>query len=404
LQNGGAGKLTLAAAMKLDLSQTNTHDSLQARGSGALEFALGPDLMPQFVRGKVTHEIVKGDGAFSSVAGERTELNCDLTPTEVKTFSVNFFQADKSLGALRVSGPFDINKQEGRLNLEIQSIDRQVLNLAGAARGWDFGASTLNATNAVDISQRGTVIAANGKLIGRQLGIRQGNQSTPPLDLDFNYQVTANLNDKTALIQLFNLKGQQGQNDLFRAALDKPMNLSWGQSQPGFKESSLQFTLSQLNVADWQLFLGSLPVSGKADAQLNLVAQQDGKQLKADLPAICLARPSTASRSWLRGTTRLTSPSARAAAASTSSPVSSISIAALRPTARVNATIGVEQKRPRLTPGVAKRASSAASARSQVATSWQPAAVATPCTSAMTGLGKRTIASIRSLHSANICS
>jgi len=82
LQNGGAGKLTLAAAMKLDLSQTNTHDSLQARGSGALEFALGPDLMPQFVRGKVTHEIVKGDGAFVSVAGERTELNCDLTPTK----------------------------------------------------------------------------------------------------------------------------------------------------------------------------------------------------------------------------------------------------------------------------------------------------------------------------------
>jgi len=59
-------------------------------------------------------------------------------------------------------------------------------------------------------------------------------------------------------------------------------------------------------------------------------------------------------------------------------PVSSISIAALRPTARVNATIGVEQKRPILTPGVANQASAAATARSQVATSWQPAAVATP--------------------------
>src|SRR5438128_3273179 len=233
LKNGAAGKLTLAAAMKLDQAQTNAHDSLQALGSGALDFALGADLLPQFVRGKVTHQILKGDGSFSGVAGERTELNCDVTATEVKTFSVSFFQADKLLGALRVSGPFDLHKQEGRLNLEIQSIDRQVLNLAGAARGWDFGNSTVNATNLIDFSQKASVIAASGKLTGRQLGIRQGKQATPPLDLDFDYQVTVNLNDKTTLLQKLDVAVKQHQNDLFRASLDKPMNLSWGQSQPG---------------------------------------------------------------------------------------------------------------------------------------------------------------------------
>ena len=56
------------------------------------------------------------------------------------------------------------------------------------------------------------------------------------------------------------------------------------------------------------------------------------------------------------------------------------------------ATIGVEQNNPILTPGVAKLAVSAAIARSQVATSWQPAAVAVPCTLATTGCGKATIA------------
>ena len=68
-------------------------------------------------------------------------------------------------------------------------------------------------------------------------------------------------------------------------------------------------------------------------------------------------------------------------------PVSSISMARLRPTARETATIGVEQNRPILTPGVANVASSAAIARSHVATSWQPAAVAMPCTRAITGCG-----------------
>ena len=51
--------------------------------------------------------------------------------------------------------------------------------------------------------------------------------------------------------------------------------------------------------------------------------------------------------------------------------------------------------------GVEKRAVSAAIARSQVATSWQPAAVAMPWTRAITGLGRVTIDVIRALHWAN---
>ncbi|PYM09916.1 MAG: hypothetical protein DME18_17250 [Verrucomicrobia bacterium] len=176
----------------------------------------------------------------------------------MKNFSIGFFQSDKPLGALRVTGPFDLNKVEGRLNLEVQSIDRQVLNLFGATRGWDFGNSTLNASSVIDISQKGAVIAENGKLNGRQLGIKQGKQSTPPLDVDFDHQITVNLNDKTALIQNLNLQGKQGQNELLRASLDRPMNLTWGAGQPGFKDSSLQLTVNKLNLADWRLFFGDL--------------------------------------------------------------------------------------------------------------------------------------------------
>src|SRR3984957_2654724 len=88
----------------------------------------------------------------------------------------------------------------------------------------------------------------------------------------------------------------------------------------------------------------------------------------------------------------------RAVAAEIGSPVSSISIACLRGTLRDSATIGVEQNRPISTPGVAKLAASEATARSQLATSWQPAAVAIPWTAAITGFGKLTIACIMVLH------
>jgi hypothetical protein len=285
LKNGGAGKLTLAAAMQMELAQGATRDVLQSKGSGAIDFALGTDLMPQTIKGQVTHEIVKAEGALRDFTGHRSQFNCDITATEVKNLGLEFRQADKLLGALKISGPFDINKREGRLKAEVLSIDRQVLNLAGAAHGWDFGNSTINATNLIEISQQGSVVAANGKLIGRQLGLKQGNQSTPPLDLDFEYQTTVNLNDKTALLQKLDLRGVQGQNELLRATLDRPMNVTWGQSQPGFKESSLQFVVSKLNLADLQPFLAGVSLAGKLDAQMNLLAQQDGRQLKSDLTA-----------------------------------------------------------------------------------------------------------------------
>jgi hypothetical protein len=59
----------------------------------------------------------------------------------------------------------------------------------------------------------------------------------------------------------------------------------------------------------------------------------------------------------------------------------------LRPTLRATGTAGVWQNQPALPPGSANAADSAATARSQVATSWQPAAVAIACTLATTTCG-----------------
>src|SRR6476469_3222265 len=82
----------------------------------------------------------------------------------------------------------------------------------------------------------------------------------------------------------------------------------------------------------------------------------------------------TAASRSATGTTRLTSPQSSAVAASIVSPVSSISITRFRATLRTTPTAGVEQKTPTLMPGSAKRAVSAATARSHIDTSWQPAA------------------------------
>ena len=79
-------------------------------------------------------------------------------------------------------------------------------------------------------------------------------------------------------------------------------------------------------------------------------------------------------------------------------PVTSMSKARLTETLRDSATAGVEQNRPTSMPETAKRAVSAAIARSQAATSWQPAAVAMPCTRAITGTGSAWIACMMALQ------
>src|SRR6516162_7423978 len=55
-------------------------------------------------------------------------------------------------------------------------------------------------------------------------------------------------------------------------------------------------------------------------------------------------------------------------------------------------------EKPEITPLTAKRASRAATARSHCATSWQPAAVAMPCTRAITGIGNRRSVNIMREH------
>ena len=82
-------------------------------------------------------------------------------------------------------------------------------------------------------------------------------------------------------------------------------------------------------------------------------------------------------------------------------PVTSMSKARLGETLRDRATDGVAQNRPTLMPDTAKRADAPATARSQLATSWQPAAVAMPCTRAITGTGKDWMACITREHCAN---
>src|SRR5207249_2422920 len=86
----------------------------------------------------------------------------EITPSEIKEAALIFEKAGKNVGQVRVSGPFSTEKKEGRLSVEISSIDKQVLNVASAKSGIDFGTTSINSTNIIEIGNAGTLVKVTG--------------------------------------------------------------------------------------------------------------------------------------------------------------------------------------------------------------------------------------------------
>ena len=277
LKNGATSKLTTAAAFKMTRP---TNDVLEAKSVGDIEFTLGQDLLPTTLKANVEQQILKAEGSLRDLAGHRSTLTGEVTPTEVKELAQRFYRDNQLLGELKAAGPLDLSKKEGRLKLEVASIDRQVLNLIGAPLGMDFGATTFNSVTELALTQGGSLIAANTRFNAAKFSVTQKGQTTPPLDLQLACNVTVNTADKSALVQAFTLDGTQNQRQILRGGLTRPMPLAWGNAAATTVDSAFELAVTDFNLAEWKAFLGEAISGGKLSANLNLASQQGGKQLK----------------------------------------------------------------------------------------------------------------------------
>jgi len=286
LGNGLTGRLGLGAAIKLDntpaaTSTNGARELLEAKLAGGFNLSLSGELKPQSVNGKLALDLATAPEAFRDLAGVGLALDCDISPTEIKQFALTFGQGGAILGQIAASGPLDLAKQEGQIKLEISSIDRRVLNLAGATLGIDFGPTTINASNEIVLASGGQLITASGRFGVNQLCISQKGVTTKPLDLQLNYNVALNQAEKSALVNNFTLTGTQNQEALLRGTLARPMKLSFGGASNAVEESAFDLVLTNLHLADWQAFIGDY--AGTASLTLNILAEQAGQKLKLDL-------------------------------------------------------------------------------------------------------------------------
>lgn len=285
LKNGAAGKLDLSALLAMDKTAPApaTPAAMQAKLNGSFTFDLTKDLKPANVKGNAAFAIEKATGDFADFAALAARLDCDATPTEVKQIALRFTQANTALGELRISGPFDAAKSEGRLNVAVLSLDRRVLNLFGAASGIEFGTTVLNSTNVIDLSKGGTLITASGQLDAASVRITRQGQTTPTLDLRCGYDVTVDRTAQSALLKTLNLTGMQESRLLLYGALSSPMTIAFGNASSAVGDAALNLAVTNLNLADWRAFAADLAPAGLANLKLKLLSQQAGKQLTFDL-------------------------------------------------------------------------------------------------------------------------
>jgi len=283
--SGIAGKLQLSTDVLFDkqLTAKSPQDRIETKANANFDFLISADLQPQNIKGSAELKVGTVKGAFNDLADLIATLNIEMTPTELKTVKLAFTQKGTSLGGLSVSGPFDPTKGEGTLAINIESIEKQVLNLGGAAMGLDFGNTRLNSTNSLRITQKFSQYTLNGQFNAQKLSIHKAELTMKPVDLSTTYSGSFNTNNNSGEINLFKLTGTQSGKSLIDAGLTEVLKISSKGTNWDIGKSAFYLKVNDLDLADWRAVLGKVAPAGKINVNLSASADNGGQQILADL-------------------------------------------------------------------------------------------------------------------------
>lgn len=284
-KNGQTGKLSVGASIKMENNPPAPKPSgaLAAKLNGEFSLALSPDLKPSSIQGKTRLDVTQASGVLAQAANLAANLDCNITAAEIQRLALTFQKGATPLGEVQVTGPFQMEKVEGRFAVKVLSIDKQLLNIAGEPFGLDFGSTTINATNQVELAGAGKVVNAGGLWNVNHFQVTRTSQTTPQLDLRADYSVSVDLNARNVVVRTLTLTGTQNGKPLLEGALSSPMSVNLGGGAAGAGDSDFRLTLSRLNLGDWQPFLRDKAPAGEINGALQLHTSQGGKMLDLGL-------------------------------------------------------------------------------------------------------------------------
>src|SRR4029077_10363742 len=264
LKNGQSGKLALGADINLDENPPAPGEKgiLQAKLSGNFTFTPTADLKAASIQGNTHLNVARAEGSLAQAATFGASLDCDVTPSEIKQVTLRFQKGETRLGEFLVHGPLNLETVEGHLTVELLNLDKNVLNLAGATSGLDFGPTTINSTNDIQFAKAGSALTIAGQFNLNKLQVTRTNLTTPPLDFRAEYNVGIDTAAGNALIRTLSLTGQQKGNQILKGELTSPMTIAWGNTANAVGDSTLNLAVTHLDLSDWKLFLGDVAPAG----------------------------------------------------------------------------------------------------------------------------------------------
>jgi hypothetical protein len=287
IANGQTGSATLAGAVNFeDHPPGATNALLQAKMDGNFSIGLSQDLKPSGTKGSAVLRIERAEGAIAQAAMLTADLQAEATPTEIKQVSLRFQRGAALLGQMLVSGPFSLEKTEGKLSINLLSVDRQLLDIIGAPQGIRFGTTTLRSTNQVELGNSGKVVSAVGRVDIEKLQVIRTNQTTPQLDLGLSYDTIVDLsqsNRMDVLLRALSLAGTQNGARFLEGTLTAPMLISKGGTNSALGDAAFNLAILGFDLANWKVFTGAILPEGRINAQFKLLARGGTDQLGFDL-------------------------------------------------------------------------------------------------------------------------
>jgi uncharacterized protein involved in outer membrane biogenesis len=282
VKNGSLGQMELAAQLAFDKAAQADAEAgtLRAKLDGKFVFTLTPELQPGAIQGETTFAVTQATGPMAELAALGARLDCELTPTEITEIALRFRKDEAELGGVRLTGPFVAEQMEGKLKLELLTLDRRVLNLFGAPAGIDFGTSAINAHADIELARGGQEISIAGRVDLAKLQLIQGAKISPTLDLRCDYAVAVDQGKEQAVVKFLTLSGLQNAQLFLQSTLASPLTIGWGDTNAAVADATLEIALKDWKLADWAAFIGDPAPTGLVNMALQLKSAESGQQLQ----------------------------------------------------------------------------------------------------------------------------
>lgn len=207
---------------------------------------------------------VQGEDLASYAAGFDTEVKIEADGRSAQLLPTVFYvrQKDKDLAKAELNATVDLAKMSGEVSLNVQPIDRRVLNLAGASQGIDFRDTKVSGSFKLVVGDQGAL-----RSLDAEFGVQDLNPTGGPLpeggfpstNIDAVVRASASKDGKTLTVDALRAHAIQGTAEpLLTVEMAKPVALdsqSLLPAQGALGPEALKVTVHDLKLADWVALL-----------------------------------------------------------------------------------------------------------------------------------------------------